>query len=452
MNARYKILILISGFCVAFGLLIYMVSSRAADRNLAQTRRTLQQAVEKAKNGDRRNLETIILSLRKGGIIYVSEKLHSDYVSFLKDSDGMVQLLGAESLLALGSVASKNDLCDYVKGQEEYFTELTKMHDANMLQNLDRDQLLWRSAASSASIQALGEIGDKSAIAFLEALLARKDHRLNWDNGAIEKALAQTRSIKSLSDLPEGADSKKISAASIVISSITDPNKVPELMATVKSVGTAIEIRNAALSALASINAPGTADFLIIMMNDPNTSEPLRCMIALHAGRTKDEAAEKALDRWSEVEEPRVRAHAIVGLILLNPNEYMSAMFDKIMDPNEDVEFRERLVGVMMYVPRETLKEHKRELYECLNATDAAGQPVDMVRLRIWQNIDGLFRDRPVIILSNDKSKALGTIKSVIRREVTGQGPITVTERDKLLHEKLEQIVKFYSKESEVEK
>jgi hypothetical protein len=141
-------------------------------------------------------------------------------------------------------------------------------------------------------------------------------------------------------------------------------------------------------------------------------------------------------------------AHAAAGLVILHPDEYERLMFKRIMDPKEDARFREILAGAQKAIPEEILREHKDLLYECLYAADANGLPMDMVRLMAWQVIGVSFRDRPTIVLSSKDSPALGDIRSAIKGEVTRGGAMPLAEEERMMNEKLEKIVRFYSEAS----
>ncbi len=259
MKAKVKCGILACAICVVLGAALCLVTiSRLGDKRTARkegpgqavestkarlTREKLRQAVRNAKGGDRNELDASIESVARGRYVEVTEELLPDFVSFLQDEDPQVQLLGAQSLYALKSPESTETLSTYLRGKD--FAKLKEMADTGGLDA--RHAARWEGQASVIAILALGEIGDKSAIPLLESL---KEVKELHDGAPVERALAKLGAIESLSNVPPGADNKRIWRACDAISEIKDPQKVLELMATVYNKNCALPIRDTALPAL----------------------------------------------------------------------------------------------------------------------------------------------------------------------------------------------------------
>jgi len=373
-------------------------------------RAILHRAVENAKTGDREELHSVIQSIGKPYEIYTSDKLLPDYISFLNDKDGDVQVLGATCLCSLKSPKSVDALVKYLQSKD--FSKLEKMVSAGEVTEQDALCYLW---AAPMAIMALGEIGDKSVIPFLESL-RNIDFHLEWGWGPVEEALAKLGALKSLSSVPAGADERQIGRTEHAIRSIKDPNLAPELMAMVRNKMVALSTRCAAMYALGGIISPGIAEFLFEVINDSNCPEGLRLSAADSAvtmvSRTKDPIAEKRLLVYAENPSSNIRPNVLLQLAICMPDKYLGRWFETIMDTNEDPEFRNKLVemegatfpSISIYM-HDILEAHRDLLYNCLNASDKNGRPMDKIREETWRIINKILHEAHPLELIDEKSK-----------------------------------------------
>jgi len=142
-----------------------------------------------------------------------------------------------------------------------------------------------------------------------------------------------------------------------------------------------------------------------------------------------------------------IRPYAFVGLVLCMPEKYTDLYFDKIMDTNEEQEFRKKLVGVFyLYSSRNLLKNYREGLYNCLNAADKDGRPVDAIRISIWRLINDLYKEEPQVTLTSRDSKVTASIQGIIRRRVRSQynHSVDFEELQKRVNEEIRRIVKVY--------
>jgi len=418
MNTKIKCGILAFAICIAFATVAPVtIGSPGEDPNLTierlrqdpnLIRGILHRAVENAKKGDRKEIHSVIQSIGKPYDIYTSDKLLPDYISFLNDKDGEVQVLGATRLCSLKSPKSVDALVKYLQSKD--FGKMEKMISAGEITEQDRLCYLW---AAPMAIMALGEIGDKSVIPFLESLRSI-DFHLEWGWGPVEKALAKLGALKSLSSVPAGVDDRQIGRAVEAIQGIEDPNLAPELMATVRNKMVALSIRCAAMYALGGISSPGIAEFLFEVINDSNCPEGLRLSAATSAvtmvSRTKDPIVEKRLLVYAENPSSNIRPNVLLQLAICMPDKYLGRWFETIMDTNEDPEFRNKLVGmegatfpsISIYI-HDILEAHRDLLYNCLNASDKNGRPMEKIRVETWLIINKILHEEPPLELMDEK-------------------------------------------------
>jgi hypothetical protein len=298
--------------------------------------------------------------------------------------------------------------------------------------------------ASIAAISALGLSGDKSYIPLLESL--QGVHLLQLEGGyPVESALAYLGSVDSLTNIPPDAGEEKIDRASGTVMKIRDPNKVPQLMATARNPKIADSIRDSALIAIGDIgksNPLGVADFLIKFFSDSSYSRGLRIEAAISAGKTKDPSVEKPLLAYAQDPNSDIRQYAFQGLNFYMPEKYLDRCFDIIMDKNEDLEFRKNIEGIMtISVLRE--KDRRARIYECLNAVDKDGRPIDKIRIGMWRNINELYGEEPPVTLTTRHTNVTGTIRYKIQLRIMGSH-LLYEEEKKKIEEELERIVSVY--------
>ncbi len=421
------------------------------DDKVSLARKELHQAIKEAKEGNRAHIHQIIdgFGKRKGDKTYVSEKLLPDYISFLKDKDAQVQFLGTQALYAINNPQSTKPLIEYLKSKN-FKTWESKKKNREGISNQERYQYFYEIHATVAAVAALGNSGDKSAIPVLKSLQGVEDIRLEMVSNPVEIALAQLGSYDSLMNIHPDDNEEKIGNASGAVSAIRDPNKVPELTATLQNPKIANSIRSAAMTALTEINPPGIAELFVKIMSDPNYSQSLQCSAAIKAGKTKDKAIEGKL--LEHVQDPNsfIRPYAFVGLVLCMPEKYINPCFDKIMDTNEEQEFRKNLTGVFhLYSSRNILKNYREGLYNCLNASDKDGKPIDRIRVLMWELINELYKEEPSVTLTTRDSRVTAPIRSVINlRIMRNNYRLRFPERQKMIEEEIQSIVSVYRRKS----
>jgi hypothetical protein len=221
-------------------------------------------------------------------------------------------------------------------------------------------------------------------------------------------------------------------------------------MATVVGRDIAPPVRQAAIYALAEINTPDTASFLVAVMNDTEYDIAVRRDAAIAAGRTRTQIAEEQLLTHLESAASDIRAHALVGLVVAKPERYIDVWFTKLMDPNEHGDFRKHLSGLEYYIARESLITHRDQLYECLNAVELNGRPLDKVRKDIWLRINEIWGDEPQLILTTASPKTMVNLRHPIKSRIMMNNPyLSVGELERLVDERLASIVRVYETEPE---
>jgi len=441
--------------CVVAALLpvlswVNICTSRTDSQTGVLGRADLLAAVQKVKNdpNDREDLRRIISFFDAHKDVFGHLDLFSDYVSYLKDDDGQVQLLGARGLYELKNPKGIKALSDFLRSKD--FIVLKKKAYAG---ELDSRQYKWEIRASIETILALGKIGDDSVVPLLESLRTTTEFQLEWGGGPVEKALAELGSIKSLWSISQNARDKEIWNAASAVVGIRDATKVPELMATAVKDDIAQPVRQAALRALAEINSSDVPSFLVAVMNDAEYDLLLRGSAAVAAGRTKAKSIEEHLLAHSRNVESDIRAHAFVGLIMAMPDKYLDSWFDKLMDPNEDSAFRNKLAGLEYYIPRDVLISRREQLYKCLTAADTTGRPLDKVRLQIWCRINELYREEPQLILTTASADMTLHLRHPIRNKIMMANPhLSFQELKERVDERIKSIVQVYEPQPQEEK
>ena len=458
MNIKVRCGILAFTICLVLGTVVPVtIGSLGEDPN--SIRQRLRQAVENAKKSEEKDkfkelkFKNIFEALGADKGLPVYRELLPDFVSFLKEKDPRLQAIGAKGLYLLRSPDSKEALFEYLKGKD--FARMKEMVLAN---KMDPEQGAWLGLALCAAIKTVGNLGDKSAIPLLETIRQKADLELIWGYSPVEEALAELGAVKILSSLPAGADEGQIRRAKDAIQKIRNPNLVPELMTIVRNKAPASSFAPAALYALGEIGSPGVAEFLLEVVNDANYPENLRSLSAVLAGKIKDPVVEKTLLNYVENRGSSIRPYAFVGLVLCMPDKYVRRSFKTIMDPNEDAEFRKRLAGGLHLYSRNLLMGCREELYNCLNAVDKDGHPIDEIRILMWRWINENFGELPSIVLSSRSSLGLSTLKSIIQDNLRQRwhnepwNEPSIEELDKMTEEKFKSIVTFLPEDSEVKR
>ena len=436
------------------GLVVLPITIVRSAEKLKSAREQVLQAVEDAKKGNMGQISLVIQVIGKGDKKYISEDLLSDYFSFLKDKNGKVQQLGAIGLCRIRTPKATKALFEYLKAKD-----LHKLDKSLEKGNVDFDQAAGEVYASVIAISALAVSGDKSAIPLLQSLQSIRCLDLEGSY-PVEVALARLGAIDSLTNIPPNADKKKISRASSTIRKIRDPNKIPELIATARNPKIADPIRYSSIKALGEIgkdnsNSLGIGDFLVDIIGDSGYSRIYRMYAAIAAGKTKAPIAENPLLAHAQDPNSDIRQYALMGLVLYKPETYLNSFVERIIDPNENLEFRKSLTGVLnMYTQFEHgfLSDYRKQLYKCLSAADKDGKPINEIRVRMWELISDRYGDEPEIVLGSNSREAIVTLRSLIRHNLRRKRHRSIQERDKIVEEKLRNILTILPPDSEVEK
>ena len=239
----------------------------------------------------------------------------------------------------------------------------------------------------------------------------------------MEEALVKLGSLKSLTRLKDGDDPAKITQAAVAMYRIKDANAVPDLIAVVKDPNVAEDIRVGALDVVGAIKTAGVPEFLIKTMDDHDVPKRIRCVAALALGRNGDGSAEAQLRRHAEDRSSDIRADAFIGMMTLRLTAYLDQWFRIIVDVNEVPEFRSRVAGMQWAIPRQLLKDRKKELYGCLSAAYSDGRPFDKIRGDIWMLINQLFGEEPTIVLSTRSREVASRMRDPIGVRIKRQNP-----------------------------
>lgn len=440
--------------CLLLGLFVLPTTIVRSAEKQTSAREQVLQAVESTKKGNMGQISLVLQFIGKGEKNYISKELLPDYISFLKDKHGKVQQLGAMGLCRIRTPEATKALFEYLKAKD-----LRKLDKDIEKGDVDFDHAAGEVYASVAAIWAMGVSGDKSAIPLLKSLQGIRCLGLEGSY-PVEAALARLGEINSLTNIPPDADRKKISRASSTIRKIRDPQKVPELIATVRNPKIADSIRYSSIKALGEIgksnsNSPGISDFLVDIIGDSSYNRISRMYAAIAAGKTKAPITEKPLLAHAQDPNSDIRQYAFMGLVLSTPEKYLKSLVERIMDPNENLEFRKSLTGVLnMYTQFERgfLNDYREQLYKCLNAADRDGRPVNEIRVRMWELISDRYGDEPEIVLGSNSREAIVTLRSLIRHNLRRKRHRSIQERDRKIEEKLRNILTILPADPEVER
>ncbi len=418
------------------------------DDRMPQARAELLQAVEEARNGEMAKLYSIVESMRGKDSPFAEDEFQADYLSLLKDGNGYVQFCAVQCLIWFQNAATRDALCEYLKTRD--FAKLKAVTRGRPAATKEARQSVFECMAVSHAVLALGEIGDESVVPLLNGLRDDVTWDAEWVGRPVEHAMAKLGAIRVLASTSLGAEQRQIEAAAGAIASIRDPNRVPELMAVARDAKVQQRFRLAALSALGRFNSPGVSDLLVTIMNDPNAHMDLRSRAALSAGGTGDRTVEASLLIYANDAKSPIRANAFVGLVLCMPDKYLGAWFNTIMDPNEDLKFRQMLVSREQHIPRALLQGRKEDLYRCLQAADRNGRPIDDIRVTIWGIVNSLFHEEPPLVLTSKARSVLGHITGPIERRVMRENPrLSVREQYARVDEEIDKLVTVYARDAD---
>jgi len=118
------------------------------------------------------------------------------------------------------------------------------------------------------------------------------------------------------------------------------------------------------------------------------------------------------------------------------------------MDPELDVDYRDRLVGLEFHFSDELLRQHREDLYAFLKAAMPDGSPVDDIRLHAWRLIYKLFDEKPKLELSEISYSTRSSLRILLERPIRLADPhMGIEERHRKLDEQIRQIVTITDRE-----
>lgn len=437
--------------CSFMVLVLYLIALSnpllAKSPKASLTKEWLRQAIDEAKKGDRTKLDQIV---EAGDTVFPKESL-SELISSLRDEDAQIQLVGAMGLNALKSPRSKDALVEYLKVKD--FAKLEKSLDR---EQLDRKQYIWQIQASVYAILALGEIGDKSIIPFLESLREVKElTRFEGLGGPVEQALAKlgAEGVKSLSRLGPKASDSELSRTAQAISQIRDPKQIPALIATVKDGQTPEYVRGAALNAIGEMQKTNALPYLIAVVRDTNYSAYVRNSAVWVASKMRSSEVEAIILDF--MADPQCHmSECLYSLVVISPERHLQRALDFVMDKSAPIRERERLSSLfdLRNFGANHVKQNRELFAQCLKAVKEDGSPADEIRVEIWILLNKATGEEPQVELSRSKSAAAYSLQSSIREQVEhanyrllNRAPDEEVRR--LANEKFGKIVRFATDE-----
>lgn len=431
------------GICIVLGL----VTSGIAQNNPITTRQKLLQTVREAKKekGDMSAalISPLIKSIKTGKGVFVSEELVPDYTSFLKDENIFVQRLGVIGMDAIKSPKAVEALFEYVKNKD-YADWEKRLQDLMNPNNKESRQLQYELDTFRTAIDALGESGDSRFVPFLTELFKSTSPQSLQIMMPVGQALGKLGATKELFEMIPDADRELLSRIYYALRAVKDPNKVPELKSIIKDPNKHIQARNFAVSTLAGIKAAGVTEFIIDIVNDRNDPIEIRLTATSIASRIKDPAVEKTLLAYAQDANSPLRYEAFTGLIKRMPDKYVDRLFETVIDPNEELSFKQRLTSNFnRMIPEDQLKKCRKHFYNCLNASDRDGRPIDQIREFGWSQIYKVFNEKPSVVL-NDINPT-GKIHEVLLKRIEKENKnLEHKERYNKATEEMQRFVSVY--------
>ena len=375
--------------------------------------------IQKAKQGDHSELVKLLHALEKSGHLTVSKDAAPLLTSLLREEASKIQLVATKALYLLGAPSTGTAIVAYLEGKD--FGKLEEQANRGEISEREYGEQI---KAATYAILTLGQLGDKSVVPLLKSLCDVEDLKFEFGGGPAQQALAELGAVEPLVKVPDSADHREKEKAAVAVARIRDPQKVPELMATVRDPQVAAQVRHAALSAITEIDAPGTDEFLRGLLEDPDVLQSLQKSAAVAAGKVRAEELEPLLLSFADgAPSSSIRPHALVGLALMNPDLYLPRWFQEIMDPEEDLAYRKRLVSLESCYPRSLLMRHRKKISECLTAATVEGKPVDKIRVEMWILLHELFGDRPRLVLSSASERAVSRLRHPVETQIMMNNP-----------------------------
>jgi len=389
-------------------IVLVLVTTGIAQNSPSTARQKLLQAVRDAKKEtgymSAALISPLIKSIEAGKDELVSEELVPDYISFLKDENIFVQRLGVAGLSAIKSPKAVEALFEYVKNKDyaDWEKRLQELMNPN---NTESWQLQYELETFRKAVDALGESGDKRFVPFLLGLFKSTNPEQVQIIAPIGQALGKLGATRELFDMVTEANNQLFMHIHYALKSVKDPNKVPELKLIINDPNENSMVRCFAVSTLSGIEAAGVSEFIIGIINDRNYPIEIRQTAMGTASQIKDPAAEEILLAHAQDANSPLRHPAFVGLLRCMPEKYINRFFETIMDPNEELNFKQQLTSEFNHsIKQEQLKKYRKQLYDCLNASDRDGHPNDDIRVFAWRQIHKVFNEKPSVVLSDRNS------------------------------------------------
>lgn len=432
----------IGGLAVVFlGLIVIGIAGyREQTQEIAVFRADLLKAVSDAEKNDRRSLESFIERLVEEPAL--PQSMHEDFIQLLVHNDSQVQLLGAIGLYKVNSRKSKECIQDFIKCKD--FEELDKAAESGVLSERQYQEHI---NATIYAVKTLAEIGDENSIPLLMSLLNVPDLKyMHQGGGPVEEALAKLGAAESLSKIGVDASPVEVERATGAVLRIKDPKKVSALIATAVDNQCHINIRISAIRAIGNINTEEAAQFLLAVMENADMPERLRAWSLIAAGNTRREIFKEPLLRIAQDRDSPIRVEAYFGLVALAPEQFISVLFEKMMDIQEEDDFRELLIARFNYIDRLAQQQYKPFFYTVLQVETQGGKPFDGMRIMAWAKIYDLFRETPPITLTSIDPQKIHSIYWVLEwQERQGyRGPVDEQEVKAAIDKRLSELVTLY--------
>jgi HEAT repeat protein len=439
--------------CIVLGL----VTSGIAQDSVSIARQKLLQTVSQAKKEtgymSAALISSTIESIKTGKGEFVTEELVPDYTSFLKDKNIFVQRLGVEGLKAVKSPKAIEALFEYVKNKD-YADWEKRLQESESNRNPKPEesmQIQLEFTIFRTAVYVLGESGESRFVPFLLELFKSSNPNSLEIMVPVEQALGRLGATKELFEMIPDADRNFLFHISNALRAVKDPNKTPELKSIIEDSNANIMARSLAVSTLSGIKANGVTEFIIDVINDKNYPVTIRQTAVGAASQIKNPAVEEILLEHAKNTNSSLRYFALVGLLRRAPDKYIDSFFETIMDPNEKLDFKRRLASELnQSIPQDQLKKYRKQLFDCLNASDRDGRPVDDIRVFAWCQIKKVFNEEPSVVI-NDKNSAHPIRYEILQRMEKESKNLNYQQRLKKADEETQRIVSVYDEKQNSE-
>ena len=309
--------------------------------------------------------------------------------------------------------------------------------------------------AVGLAVEALGKVGDESAIPVLESL---KGFPSLEGHNPVAVALGKLGAAKTLANTRSGADDTEIADAAAGVRHITGSQESSGADEDRAGHQTTRWDSNSGRQGTVWMKTDSTIAFILKTAQYPNIVWNVRSMAAVCLGKTQDPAVEEPLLDLAKNSHASIRAHAITGLLSYKPEKYVDRWMATVLDPAEKTDVRAMLPNLGdNYLPREFWKSHRDRLYKCLDATASNGRPEDQVRTRVWVLIYHRLGEQAPLVLDANSSPWVTEIKNILRQKVGGEDYVRSQryrpqEVQQMTEEVFQRLVTFSSEASQTPK